>query len=641
MSEPTAANDWKRPGVTPSTLIRRSILALVALISLAALAVAALPMVASTQLVRNRIAIELSAWSGFRVAIASTPQLELWPFKAVLSGVTLYQWGDWDNPAVIEAERVEINLSALDALNGNVSFTEARLVNPVIRVGLQIGEPGPEIVTSGGKISQAIEAYRAQLGDDPDRPETSRMPATPFGAVDIQNGRVVVMDGNDQRDVVTRLGGRVDWPALNAAGNASLSGVWRGEQVKVDMSSESPLTLLAGGATRVAVRWESGPITGALNGNVRRAADGRVDAHLEVNVPSARRAISWTGINLATGGDLEQFRVSTDIVGNRNRVTTRDVQVTISNRASSGVDEGGGSNSVGSGALSIEPFATRPKLAGVLTFEELDIGPFLSLFTPLTLADQPRSPEARSLADLIDADVKVTAARARFETLGLTGVAATVDIDQQTAAFLLDSATGFGGALKGALRFEEKLNVKTTGVSLSAAGIDAQPFAEVLGMTQFTPVAKGDIDFKVVGKGSAVDTVMAYANGEVTAKLGAGELRGIDVGTLVAKAVGGGFFPLADVGEGVLPIATAELEAKIENGVARISKGLISAGPKTISLTGIMPYAGRGVALSGLVLSTDKISLLNPFGREAAFFVGGSWDAPFVSAAVPPRIPQQ
>lgn len=149
-------------------VIRRGIFSLVAIASLAALALAALPLVASTQLVRNRIAIELSAWSGFRVAIASTPQLEVWPsFKAVLNGVTLYQWGNWDNPAVIEAERVEIDLSAIDALNGNVSFSEAKLINPVIRIGPGTGEPSADLVTSGGRIAQAVETVRDLVAANP------------------------------------------------------------------------------------------------------------------------------------------------------------------------------------------------------------------------------------------------------------------------------------------------------------------------------------------------------------------------------------------------------------------------------------------------------------------------------------------
>lgn len=624
---PVAANDWKRPGLTPSVLIRRGIFALVAIASLAALSLAALPVVASTQLVRNRIAIELSAWSGFRVAIASTPQIEVWPtFKAVLNGVTLYQWGDWDNPAVIEAERVEIDLSAIDALSGNVSFTEAKLVNPVIRIGPDTGQPGPDSITSSGRIAQAVDTVRSLIADNPDQPEFDRFPTTPFGAVDIQNGRVVTMVGGEQRDVVTRLGGRVEWPALNDAGRASLSGIWRGEQWKVDFSSDSPLALFAGGATRVTANWDSDPLKGRIDGVVRTAAEGRIKAHVEVEAASVRRAIAWTGTPLATGSALGALKASGDIEGNRNRLATPNAQITIDGNA-------------GGGALSIEPFAARPKVSGVLAFEKLDIDSFLSAFTPLMSYDQPHDKGTSSLSELLEADLKITAATATAQGATLSGLAATVDIDPQTAAFLLDDAKAFGGTLKGALRLEEKLDNQTTQVELTATGIDGQAFAEAAGIPSIIPAAKGDIQLQIVGKGQALDTMLAFANGAVSARFGAGELKGVDLTTLVSKTAGGGFFPLTEISRGVLAIDAAELDATIENGVGQIKKALVKAGQKTISLSGILPYAGRGVALSGAVTSLDKISLINPFGREATFFVGGSWDAPFVSAALPSQLP--
>lgn len=629
MSEtPAAANDWTKPGLTTSVVIRRGIFSLVAIASLAALALAALPLVASTQLVRNRIAIELSAWSGFRVAIASTPQLEVWPsFKAVLNGVTLYQWGNWDNPAVIEAERVEIDLSAIDALNGNVSFSEAKLINPVIRIGPGTGEPSADLVTSGGRIAQAVETVRDLVAANPDEPDISRFPTNPFGAVDIQNGRVVAMVGGQERDIVTRLSGRVEWPALNAGGTASLSGVWRGEQVKVDISSDSPLAVFAGAASKVSARWESSPVTGSFEGVLRTAAEGRIDGHVEFSAPSVRRVIGWTGARLATGYALGALKISSDLEGSRNRIATRNAQVTI--------DE-----NVGGGALSIEPFAPRPKIAGVLAFEQLDVASFLSGFTPFMSYDRPQDAETASLADIVDADIKVTATTATIQGARLTGVAATVETDQQSAAFVLDSSSGFGGTLRGSLRFADKLGLETTAVELVAAGVDGAAFSQAIGLPQIVPAAKGDIELKVVGKGRAVDSMLGLANGTLSAKFGPGELKGVDIATLISKTAAGGFFPLTEISNGILPIEAAELEATIDDGVGRIRTALVKSGQKTISLTGIMPYAGRGIALSGMVMSMDKISLYNPFGREVSFFVGGSWDAPFVSAGLPSQLPQ-
>jgi len=77
----------------------------------------------------------MSAWSGFRVTIDGSPRIEVWPtFRAILSDVTLSQWTETDAPPVIEAERVEVDLSAMAALQGDVVFSTARLVRPTIRV---------------------------------------------------------------------------------------------------------------------------------------------------------------------------------------------------------------------------------------------------------------------------------------------------------------------------------------------------------------------------------------------------------------------------------------------------------------------------------------------------------------------------
>ena len=50
-----------------------------------------LPYFASTQIVRNRIAQEVSAWSGYRVAVRGAPSIEIWPtVGAVLPDVAFY-----------------------------------------------------------------------------------------------------------------------------------------------------------------------------------------------------------------------------------------------------------------------------------------------------------------------------------------------------------------------------------------------------------------------------------------------------------------------------------------------------------------------------------------------------------------------
>lgn len=56
-----------------------------------------LPLIASTQIVRDGIANQMSAWSGYRVRLDDSPDIQVWPtFRAVLNDVTLLDWNTRD-----------------------------------------------------------------------------------------------------------------------------------------------------------------------------------------------------------------------------------------------------------------------------------------------------------------------------------------------------------------------------------------------------------------------------------------------------------------------------------------------------------------------------------------------------------------
>ena len=57
----------------PSAIIRRGVWAIGAVILGVALFLMVLPLIASTQIVRERVALEMSAWSGYRVELGSAP----------------------------------------------------------------------------------------------------------------------------------------------------------------------------------------------------------------------------------------------------------------------------------------------------------------------------------------------------------------------------------------------------------------------------------------------------------------------------------------------------------------------------------------------------------------------------------------
>ena len=79
-----------------------------------------------------------------------------------------------------------------------------------------------------------------------------------------------------------------------------------------------------------------------------------------------------------------------------------------------------------------------------------------------------------------------------------------------------------------------------------------------------------------------------------------------------------------------MAIDRAEIRATLAEGAARIEKAEARIGERVLALSGVIPYVGGGLALSGAVARPDTASG-DATTAEASFFVGGSWSAPFVS----------
>src|SRR5690606_23037132 len=145
----------------------------------------------------------------YRVTIDGAPRIVIWPkFRAILSDVTLSDWTQGDAPPVIAAESVEIDLSAMAALRGDVVFSAARLIRPTLRVTRT--EKGLFLPTmpSGGRIARSIDTARGLLSAEPANPDASKMPSDPFGSIEFKDGRVVTAAGGKEIEILTSLNGK-------------------------------------------------------------------------------------------------------------------------------------------------------------------------------------------------------------------------------------------------------------------------------------------------------------------------------------------------------------------------------------------------------------------------------------------------
>jgi AsmA protein len=606
----------------PASLIRRGIWAIGAAVIVVALIVAALPLIASTRIVRDRIAWEMSAWSGFRVSIEGSPRIEVWPkFRAILTDVTLSEWMATDAPPVIEAERVEVDLSAMAALRGDVVFSTARLIRPTIRVQRNARGLFLPPMPTGGRITRSIETTRGLIDADPAKPDLSRLPRDPFGIIEFRDGRMVTSIGNKEVEILSSLTGQANWAAMDSSATVSATGIWRGETVAVDAASPKPLVLFAGGAAPVTLSFKAAPATFSLDGVASMAENAYFDGQAKFSAPSLRRVLEWSQAGIAPGAAIGSVSVSSKVIATAGRVKFENTALSLDNNP-------------GMGALDLSFGDALPVISGTLAFDTLDLGAFLSAFAPLAPTDGTAPSEVdTSFADRINLDLRLSAARAIAGTIQLADVAATAQVKNGLAVFDISDASAFGGNVQSSLRFDRKPEGTQVEIRLLASDIDGGAFGTAAGMKRLVPIGTGTVSVILKGPGKAWDSIFENADGSISATFGPGALSGFSLPAFLKHTEQGGFFALDDVSDGTLPIDGAEIKASISKGVARIDKAEANSAKYKIWLSGIVSYAGRGLALSGGVIQPEQAAAkTNGQGaNQSSFFVGGTWSTPFIS----------
>ncbi|WP_309083375.1 AsmA-like C-terminal region-containing protein [Chelativorans sp.] len=607
----------------PVSLARRGVWALGAVALLAILAVAALPLIASTQIVRDSIAYQMSAWSGYRVRLDDTPQIRVWPsFQAVLHDVTLLDWNETNPHIVIEAEQVEMDLSAFAALSGDTVFTRMRLIRPVLRLREEAGRlhlPPPE---SWGRIARSVSSARAAVANAPAEPDTGALPDDPLGTIEFLEGRIVADAGQEQKSIITSVSGALDWPALNRQASLSANGIWHGETVSLTASTTEPLILLGGGSAPLTFSLEAAPGSASFRGAASFSGSGFVDGQIELATPSLSRLMEWAHARSPVASRIGTFSVSARVLGDAKRLKFEETGLSLD-------------SSAGAGLLDLTFESGRPMIAGTLAFDTLDLRTLFDAFSPLTAAeDTPAGGGGRN----IDFDLRFSVGRASFGDATLTNVAAAAKLRDGLAAIDISDAAGFEGAVQFGMRGERTGGGNIVEINMVGEEIDTGKLAGAFGYGRLVPQARGSFSLMLRGTGDDLETVLQTAEGKASAVLGNGSIPGLSIDAFLQHSAAGDFFPLASLGEGALAVDRASVKATIVKGVLQLETAALESGPYTISLDGLVPLAGRGLALYGALAAPAGTD--TRFTSPLTFFIGGSWAAPFV-ASFSSRLPGQ
>jgi len=601
----------------PSVTVRRSIWALAAAIVLAGAVFAATPYIASTRIVRDRIAAEISAWSGFKVDIGAPPEIEVWPrLRTVLTNVT---FSDRDAPsagAVGKVERMEIELSPLAAMRGDAVFKAARLVRPSLILGNDANGGLLGVFAGKGRIGTAVERTRAALAENPQSPG---LPAQPFGSVQVSEGQVFITRDGKTEPLVTNIDASLAWPAFDTAGSFAGRGAWRGETVSVDLRSAAPLMLLAGGTAPLRVSIESAPLSASFDGTAKVGGTPFLDGKASFSAVSLERLAGWTGVDLGGWQALRSIALSATVLGDPRRLKLDQAELQLDGDRAHG-------------AVELNFAKPAPSISGSLAFERLKLDGLLKALMPLA-AGAAEEELRRVLLDL-----RLSAGLASLGGFDMSDAAATVKIEKDSATFDILDATAFEGELRGGLRMVRGANGTVTEVNATASGINGGAFGSAMGMTLMVPNGRGSVSLALKGDGSDFASILRTGEGHVSAHFGPGALLRFDLPAFMELYGKGGFFPLDQAADGSLEVDRVALDARMADGVVSIDKAEARFDGRILSASGLASYAGSGLSLTGSIdqAMPDGGGSESP---EASFFVGGSWSAPFISASAPGGIP--
>jgi len=608
-------NNNVRRGQLTGQLARRGLWALVVVLVLVGIVASAVPYVASTRIVRDRIALELGWWSGYRVNIGATPRLSVWPrLSAVLEDVTFSEWSKDARP-VATAERIDVDLSALAALKGNAVFTAATVVRPTIV--LDPGTDALDFLAGKGRLRNAIDQARAAIAADPAK---GGVEDGEFGMIAIVDGRIVT-GADTEKTLVEDLDVSIDLPRLNSGGSMSASATWNGKRIKGEARSDGPLRLLAGGEASLDVSLDSDPAKGSFQGRLRLGDDPMVDGALAVEARNVGDLLAWMGVRWRGMEALPALAFSAKAVGERDHVAFNEASVVIEGETGTGALEAG----LSGGAVS---------LTGSLAFVTLPLDRLASLLTTTTagLLD----PNLEGLPGL-RTDLRISAAHGAAPGFTLDDLAAMIQIKDRQATFDLLDAAAFGGRVGASLRLNDPASDVNVALRIEGRDVDGASLAAAAGTPGLLPSAKGSVLVELEGKGVDLADALLNGRGQAFAHLGAGSLAGIDLAVFLERSASGELFPLSDAQGSDLAIEGLTVDTTLTAGLVRIRKAEAIAAGRRIWLDGLASYRDHGLALSGGIgpVGSSTVADTKTIDDEAKFFIGGSWSAPFVSPIRP------
>ena len=593
---------------------RHLVLGFLAIVVLFAAVRIGFPFLIQTDTVRREIEETLKAWTGADVEIGREAAFSFWPYPQVTIGsVRLVDpQTQAGNRELATIESLTASFDLFGAVRGKPVFGDFDLVRPTIHVGWK-GD-GTFNWRHSGWLMQAIDATAAVTEGQ----ATPELPAERIGAINVVDGTIEVKreDGGVPFRI-SDINGDIDWSALRRPLDLTLSGVVNGEMTRWTFYCDQPLALLAGRNANVRTNLAADPTTVNFEGLANLSRNAFVSGNLLLSTPSLGHLLAWQGKEIPSVGNMGQVTVEAKVATAGYSAKLEQLKLTLADTQATGVLD-----------VSVPPDGI-PQLGGTLAFDHIDLRAFLTAFAPG--AERNTATIDTAFVHQFGMDLRLSAKTADFAPFSLQDLAAGMRIENGRASFDVGDSTLLGGRATGRISLSEQGFQGGGHLQMSLSDVDIGAIINTLALPGPLPSGRGTANFELSTERPLWATAPSDVSGQFRLRMGPGALTHFNQQAFEERAGQNAFFNISEAADGSFDFVRADVEAKLDRGLAELTKAEIEGNEKLLTLSGMIPYRSGSVALAGSLADRPQADATAVVKPAISFFVGGSWPEPVIS----------
>jgi AsmA protein len=570
----------------------------------------AAPYLISSSVVRAALASAVSRWTGNDVSIAEVAEITFWPEPQVtLTGVTVSRGEGVSRQILGEIDALSARFGFLSALRGQPEFNRFEFTRPKIRI--ERDADGRLDWSNEGLLSEAVRSVSPsatggqQIEADAD---------AEVGSVDVVDGEIVLVDGASGRQFEIRgVDAEIEWPKLSAPLSGKALFTYDALPVTLTLETGSPLLLIGGQNAMVDMSAALPGMTGKFEGEVNLRDGLTGTSSIELALTDVSAVANLARLRIAGTESWKSASLKTSLLMAENEWRLEDMNFQVN-------------DSRGYGYLAIRHVpGVRPMLSGTLALGHLELEDLLQSLS-IEIADRAdvRLP---SLTRWLDFDLRLSAATAALPPFELAEVGASVIGRGDALKLVIADSDFLGGSLSA--RISGSGDGFTGGADLALTIRDARlgDLAKGLGLEGPIVTGTGSIDLNARLMGAGWRRNVETMSGTLRVSANSGQLQGFDVDGVRRLALDRSYFQLSAAGSGKLDFDRFDMSARFAQGAAEIERCLFVGTDQSLSLSGIVPYSRKALAMIGQVSPSPSAAAPG----DLRFFIGGGFADPVIS----------